>query len=252
MDAVGQSLAMKTSISHKILLITRTQDYGIPRVTPSTKDVKSKLVGKLMLEGQRERLKLFATLERVPDGSSLSGLIYESLAHHALGTNINLQLVPMKLNEPSKGKRLPPWYSSHQFAYDSLETLHRNALQQTINFRFRPKAISEYGDGTDVVSGTYYIPRSKNQVELDSFIHADDGCLYIFRFTISSDHDVNPKMEQYLKQISPMISNSNWRFVFVTPSQSTLISPQSRGRERAGSRFFSAILAPAITANPQC
>ncbi len=251
MDAEGRSLAMNTTISHKILLITRsTQAYGIPRVTPITKYVKSKLIGKLMLEGQRERLKLFATLEHVPDGRSLPGLIYESLAHHVLGTNIDLQLVPMKLIEPSSGRRLPPWYSNHDLASDSSKVLRRNALQQTINFRFRPKAISEYGDSTNVVSGTYYIPRSKNQVGFDSFIHADDGFLYIFRFTISSDHDVNPKMEQYLKRISPMISISKWRFVFVAPSQSTLKSSQSR--ERAGLRLFSAILAPAITASPQC
>ncbi len=138
----------------------------------------------------------------------------------------------VKLNEPSEGKRLPQWHSSHQFVSDSLEALHHNALQQTINFRFRPKAISEYGDSTDVVSATYYIPRSKNQVGFDSFIHADDGFLYIFQITISSDHDVNPKMEQYLKRISPMISK--WRFVFVTTSQSTLISLQSRGQRGLG------------------
>ncbi len=146
----------------------------------------------------------------------------------------------VKLNEPSEGKRLPQWHSSHQFVSDSLEALRHNALQQTINFRFRPKAISEYGDSTDVVSATYYIPRSKNQVGFDSFIHADDGFLYIFQITISSDHDVNPKMEQYLKRISPMISK--WRFVFVTTSQSTLISLQSRGQELAGFSLFSAIL----------
>ena len=65
-----------------------------------------------------------------------------------------------------------------------------------------------------VESGTYYIPRSKNQVGFDSFICAD-GFLYIFQFTLLSNHDINPKMAKYLTRISPI---SEWRFVFVTPS----------------------------------
>src|SRR5258708_14301605 len=191
-----------------------------------------------MLEKRWRRLDLLASLEAVAEGSVLPGLLYESLGHNVLGTNIDFQLVPMvKLDKPSEGNTLPQWHSSHRFVSDSLEALRQNA----ISFRYTPKAISGYeGDSTNVESGTYYIPKSKNQKGFDSFIHAD-GFLYIFQFTRLSNHDINPKMAKYLTRISPI---SEWRFVFVTPSQSTLKSPQSRCQELAGLRLFSVILHP--------
>ncbi len=229
------------STSDKIFLISRMEHFqGIPRVVAISENVKNLLVRKLMLEKRWRRLDLFAFFEAAPEGTVLPGLIYESLGHDVLGTNIDLQLVPMvKLDKPSEGNTLPQWHSSHGFISDSLESLRQNALQQTISFRFMPKAMSGYeGDSTNVEYGTYYIPRSKSPVGFDSFIHAD-GFLYIFKFTTSPNHDINPKMVNYLTRISPI---SEWRFVFVTPSQSTLKSPQSRCQDLAGLRLFSAML----------
>ncbi len=78
------------------------------------------------------------------------GFIYESLTHDVLGGNIDLTLVPMmKLDEPSEGKTLPQWHSSHIFVRDSLEVLRQEALQQAINVWFAPNA-TLYSHGCDV------------------------------------------------------------------------------------------------------
>ncbi len=76
-----------------------------------SENVKKHLVLKLMLEKRWRRLDLLASLEAVPEGSVLPGLLYESLGHNVLGTNIDFQLVPMvKLDKPSEGNTLPQWH----------------------------------------------------------------------------------------------------------------------------------------------
>ncbi len=88
-------------------------------------------------EQRNKQLDFYRDLECLPYGRPLAGLIYESLVHQMLAININLELVPMvRLDGHTEGG-LSQWYSSHQVLdFDSLEALHKGALQQTIKIQF--------------------------------------------------------------------------------------------------------------------
>jgi len=231
-------------VSHKIVLVSRTQDFELAQITPITSYVKSRLVRKLQDEERNRRLRFYSDLERVPGGRPLAGLIYESLAHQILGANINLHLMPMvKLGGHTAEGKSPQWYSSHQpLENDALEALRHGTLHQTVNIQFMPSTTREWqGNNPDLAQGVYYVPKSKNQVGFDSFIYASDGFLYVFQFTISLNHGINRKMVGFFER-SMSLPMEKWRFVFIIPSGLTITCPQSRGLGRM--KLFSAVVDP--------
>src|SRR5258708_31890125 len=231
-------------VSHKIVLVSRTQDFELAQITPITSYVKSRLVRKLQDEERNRRLRFYSDLERVPGGRALAGLIYESLAHQVFEVNINLHLIPMvKLGGLTAERKLPQWHSSHQpLDNHALETLRDGALHQTVNVQFTPSTMGEcQGNNPHITQGVYYVPKSQNQVGFDSFIYARDGFLYIFQFTISSNRGINPKMIPFFER-NPSLPMEKWRFVFIIPSGLTIACPQSRGL--GGMKLFSAVVDP--------
>src|SRR5258708_3978434 len=231
-------------VSHKIVLVSRTQEFEFAQITPITSHVESRLVRRLQDEERSRRLRFYSDLERVPAGRALAGLIYESLAHQILGANINLHLMPMvKLGGRTAEGKSPQWYSSHQpLENDALEALRHGALHQTVNIQFTPSTTREFqGNNPDLAQGTYYVPKAKNQVGFDSFIYASDGYLYIFQFTISPNHGINRKMVGFFER-NMSLPMEKWRFVFIIPSGLITTCAQYRGLGQM--KLFSALVDP--------
>src|SRR5258708_10038084 len=238
-----QDLDMQ-DVSHKIVLVSRTQEIGCAQITPITSHVESRLVRRLQDEERNRRLRFYRDLERVPAGRALAGLIYESLAHQILEANINLHLMPMvKLGGRTAEGKSPQWYSSHQpLENDALEALRQGAQHQTVNIQFTPSTTREFqGNNPDLAQGFYYVPKSKNQVGFDSFIYANDGFLYIFQFTISSNHGINHKIVGFFER-NMSLPLEKYDFLFLIPSGLTITCPQSRGLGQM--ELFSAVVVP--------
>jgi len=224
------------SNSHKIFLVLRTDNLEIARVELITDYVASLLTRQWIFQKNMNRVQLLEALESVPPAGGLSGHIFEALGHHELGSNIDLELFPMvKQDNSSEGQKLPRWYSSHELCGDNWDEKREGARKNAIRFKFTPYRMAIYEGILD--PGVYYLPKSRTQAGLDAFILID-GILTIFQFTVSSNHDINPKMANFLKLLSRDRSISKRRFVFVTNSAS-LTCPQTRNAGLEGLQLFS-------------
>ncbi|KAI9446376.1 hypothetical protein H4582DRAFT_1905253 [Lactarius indigo] len=76
-----------------------------------------------------------------------------------------------------------------------------------------------------IEDGVYYTPKARNQGAFDSFIMTDQK-LYIFQFTMGSDHLIKKGILPFFSQES-LPPRANWYFVFVVLLGLEISCPQS-------------------------
>ncbi|KAH8994024.1 hypothetical protein EDB92DRAFT_1815302 [Lactarius akahatsu] len=133
---------------------------------------------------------------------ALLAVVYESLAQEILEEKIALKLVPMVQKDSSgsgRGKKFPRWHFNHG------DGANQVACATDRHYASRD------------VHRVYYTPEAQNQVAFDSFMMAD-GKLYIFQFTIGSDHPIKKGIVPFFsKKVQGVPPRADWHFVFVVP-----------------------------------
>jgi hypothetical protein len=110
---------------------------------------------------------------------------------------------------------------------------------------FQPADVVEYEGSPrgNIQEGVFYIPKSSNQVALDSFIRFHDF-FYIFQISIASKHPIKRGIVSFFSGLGALPPKDRWRFVFVIPSGNNISCPQPRRADLTqfleGIEFFSA------------
>jgi hypothetical protein len=189
-----------------------------------------------------EQVKLYESLECVEGTRPIAGVVFEVLAQKKFQNNIKLDLIPMVRRVQGMSR----WHSAHTDG--AISTSIR------IPVKVMPLSTVKYpGFGPNEINNkVYYVPEARNQVAFDSFIVVDSK-LFIFQFTISSEHRIKEgivpffSQPRYHRQLPPKAS---WHFVFVVPSgpRSELSCPHPREDElkelMIEMKLFSAVTDP--------
>ena len=169
---------------------------------PITHAVELELRNQLRKATRTAQIKLYKSLARVEGTRRIASLVFESLAQGTLQKLIKLNLVPMVKRRSSTGKKLFRWHSAHGDSA-SLSSMPPSCI--------KPNYTEVYSgsDPVQIKDRVYYVLEASNQVAFNSFIMTDQK-LYIFQFTIGSDHPIkkgiislqNNRRRQWLTGIS--------------------------------------------------
>ncbi|KAH8976722.1 hypothetical protein EDB86DRAFT_3057817 [Lactarius hatsudake] len=234
---------------HTLILVTRLpmgrddiKKFAYGRVEPITHMIKLKLRNQLRKETRAARIKLYKSLANVKGTKRVAGVVYESLAQDMLEKKIALKLVPMVKRELGKsGRRLkfPRWHSDHG------DGANRSLVRPIDITPAETFVYPVSGLDHPIKDGVYYAPEADNQVVFDSFIMAE-GKLYIFQFTVGSDHPLKKGIVPFFSnQVPGAPPRAEWHFVFVVPPSVSEIycSPKLQDDdELAEMKLFSAVL----------
>ena len=202
----------KSDISLTILLLKRLpgDDFSLPTVEIITPTAEMAVLDQLNKDIRKELFDLHSSLARVERSRPLARIVYRMLAQERLlgESAIKLQLYPMVRRTPDGSgsiKKLPRWYANRggDPSLSLLLNLHRTGIDV-----FDPKA-------GPIKNNVYY---KLYQAAVDSFILTGNQ-LYIFQFTIATEHDINKRILTFFSQAS-LPPRSNWHFVFVIPHSS--------------------------------
>ena len=211
----------KSDISLTILLLKRLpgDDFSLPTVEIITPIAEMAVWDQLGKETRAEPLHLYYSLAPVERSRRLAGAVYGMLAQAMLlrqSAISRLHLVPMvrrMLDGSGPGKKLPRWYSNHGGDANSM-----------LSFDIRRTGIEVFDPKDPIKINVYY---KLYQAAVDSFIMSSNQ-LYIFQFTIATEHDINKGILTLFSQAS-LPPRSNWYFVFVIPPDLSEFScPQGR------------------------
>jgi hypothetical protein len=212
--------------------------YVYASLEPITHTVEVALRNQFWREEQTDQFKFYSFLtgcNELTTRTSLAGLVFKWMGYSRLRKWIKLDLFPMTKRELG-GSDQPQWHSTHGDASKTPE----------FSIDMQPTRMIAYpGSSLETIQpGAYYVLESKNQVPFDSFIIVDDT-LYIFRFSMASDHPIEPDILSFLPQVL-LLSRLEWRYVFVVPprSETSCRQPQDNLLLRVpkGTRLFSAAL----------
>jgi hypothetical protein len=235
--------------SHSLFLVKRTNVDNLRKasIEPISLSVKSELQKQIQHQSQGEQIRLYEHFARVSGSMPVAGLVFESMVQSKLRKRVSLELIPMvkrrsdestNSTEGSKGKKIPQWHSDHPDHSSSFSgtqgTLspkrpHAHLPSQSDNYSitFSPAKTVEYevSELNKIEHNEFYVPKSSNQVALDSFIILN-GYLYIFQITIASSHSIKPGMVPFFSKLISLPPKTMWLFVFVIPPGSKITCPQ--------------------------
>ena len=212
----------KPDISLTILLLKRLpgNDFSLPTVEVITPAAEMVVRDQLNKDSSRSDLfRLYPSLARVEQSRRLADIVYGMLAQESLlreyGT-FRLQLYPMVRRTPDGSgpiKKLPRWYSNQGHG-------------DIASFGIYPTGIDTFDPKAGPIKNNVYY--KSYQAAFDSFIMVNNQ-LYIFQFTVATEHDVNKGILTFFSQAS-LPPRANWYFIFVIPSNlSEFGCPQGRG-----------------------
>ncbi|KAI9442568.1 hypothetical protein H4582DRAFT_1295642 [Lactarius indigo] len=198
--------------SHTLVLLKRLSrdNFSLGRLEPITHMAKLGVRNQLRKEERAARITLYKSLANVEGARRIAGAMYESLAQDLLEKKIALKLVPMVQRGSSgsgRGKRLPRWDSNH--GDDANPSFVRLIDITPVETFIYPVS----GLDHPIKDRVYYAPDTQNQVEIDSFIMAE-GKLYIFQFTIGSDHPIKKGIVPFFSKKIPgaLPPTADWLF----------------------------------------
>ncbi|PFH47854.1 hypothetical protein AMATHDRAFT_151083 [Amanita thiersii Skay4041] len=235
------------AISRKICLISRRDKENVRSaviVSPITPFIKSRLANRLRSLERSELIRLYKHFSNVPESRVFAGLYFEVTGQQCLQDGATLELLPMVKLPSSRSKTKPQWYSSHVVIEDeTLEAFRKQVLKEQKSLTIpQGLPVEEYtGNCTSIAPNVIYVPASKNQVAFDSFILMD-GLLYLFQFSIASNHDIKPGLLDFIHKTSGCPSIDNCCFVFIHPPDHVLVCPQPWRLEMQKLCPFSAVL----------
>jgi hypothetical protein len=147
--------------------------------------------------------------------------------------------------EKERRPPLPQWHTAHRTLSGNLELFRQGALFRKRNLSVNPTAVIEYTQTyiteKGIADGIFYIPASKNQVALDSFI-MHEGILYLFQFTTEQSHNIRDGLLSFLTKGSGFSPSENIRFIFVIPGDVVMKTLFARSAELAKIPLYSFIV----------
>jgi hypothetical protein len=170
-------------------------------------------------QGVHELIRTVRNLHSLDFSRGVSGIIFENICHQKFRDEIRITYLPMVRLVRDNPINKVKWHSSHRtFKNQELEGFRREASRDhCYTLHLRPSKIIQYDDERiSLQSDTYYIPRRANEVAFNSFI-CHEGILYIFRFTVSKEHDINDKPNSWFAKCTNVPKPDNWRYIFVVP-----------------------------------
>ena len=234
-DTEFHTLFLMRRVSKKDLIranedVSDGNNFSHGYLEPITHVVKMELRNQFRKESRAAQIQLYRRLVNVEGTRRIAGLVFESLAQSMLEKKITLMLVPIVKRESGgsgQGKKLPRWHSNHG---DGAEPSSVRLID------ISPAGTFVYpGSSLDQIEDmVYHVPEAQNQVAFDSFILAGQK-LYIFQFSIASDHPIKKGIIHFFRQGS-LPRRADWHFVFVVPPglRSEISCPQPRDSDLKG------------------
>ncbi|KAH9043153.1 hypothetical protein EDB85DRAFT_1885551 [Lactarius pseudohatsudake] len=226
MDTVSETIFLLKRVPKKELRQANLDDSDdmdlvYSSLEPLSLGIKVVLQNLLWYEPRSEQLRLYKHLADLEGTRYITGLVFRALGHSKLQSTTRLELVPMvkRGSGPSGGSgKLPRWHSDHGSGANpsSVRQIDFAAVDLDL-YSSRPCQIKD---------GVYYSPIARNQEAFDSFLMADQK-LYIFQFTIGSDHLIKKGILS-LFSLESLPPRANWHFVFVVPPGLEISCPQPR------------------------
>jgi hypothetical protein len=218
-------------VSHKICLIRRIKrrnwDSTSAIVCPISEPVAKALASQFEKFDQDELLDMWRRFSRLPDARGMSGSIFEAYVQQQFRRQINFDAEPMRRGTRSNSR----WYASFsQWAPKSATSSVQSIPRIIIN---APETVVYQEGKLKVETDTYYIPRSGQQVALDSFI-VHEGFLYIYSCAAGSTHGIKDEVVAFLQECEGVPSEDCWRFIFVVPDDLPSFSCPASSNEVIG------------------
>jgi hypothetical protein len=181
-----------------------------------------------MKEDWKDQFIAYGHLATHPRLKQLAGHVFESMAQLQLQKEVALDLVPMT-RQPALGRNKAKWIIAPKVtataASSSIASNVRDAVNTPILIKFTPEGTEVYTGPTptNILPNIFYLPKSLNQPAFNFFILADE-VLYIFQFSIASEHEINPSIMDFFPHAT--LKEALWRFIFVVPPDETLELPE--------------------------
>jgi hypothetical protein len=228
LEMLKMSRDIQLDLSHRIFLLLRRHVTNFQEfvLEPITYAIGRQLTFRLMQLERMSQLLAYIHLERVPESRPMAGFVFESMAQLQFQKEINLDLIPMVELLPDDRRTNALWTSVPSSIAPNLAAI------STIFIQYSPERTVQYQGSVlnESQPDVYYLPRSSNQVGLDSFILINQ-ILYIFQFSIAGSHPIKAGIMDFFSQpsLNAMLQGMEWRFVFIIPPGETILCPRSRG-----------------------
>jgi hypothetical protein len=237
--------------SHKLFLIRRTraaETDSLAFVSVITDTITMKMAASFRQLKRADKVRVYHIAVANPGSRALGGTIYEPFCQEQFKTRIQLEYLPMvRLPDAAGSKTKHQWHTSHTMLQAKLEELRRLALARKGNLFVEPNAVVEYTEDylrtQTIQDGTFYIPKAKNQVALDSFI-IHDGILYLFQFTVGTHHTIKDGLISFIQGgTQGFPSWENVRLISIIPGEVVMKTPFAHSDELAKISLYSSVFA---------
>ena len=205
------------TLSHKICLVRRMRgstpgDRGFTTEFISA-GVRQKVVQRLEHFSDEQLLDMWTMFSKLGNARGMTGPIFEALVHRRFRRCINLDATPMFRSNRANSR----WHASFSTKRPSSATVY-GVAQQNFSLQVDVGMTHVYDTTTTLIikPDIYYLPRSGQQVALDSFI-LNGEYLNIFQCTGGQAHDIKGGIGSFLASCSGLPDRTKWRFLFVVP-----------------------------------
>lgn len=206
------------SPSYWLCLVRRSESLGSPftveLISPS---VRRLLLTQLWKWKVIDHIDMVVRFARISGGAGWSGVMSESLQQHLFSNKICVVAEQMFRTGSARSCWQPAF---GDFSASPLLRKAREAVQPitiTLDIRMLALRVYQHGERLTIQENIYYVPLSKNEVAIDSFIvHA--GNLYLFQFASGAERSVNLGLVDRLAQFSGLPAAENQYLIFVIPN----------------------------------
>lgn len=225
-DHISKATQLSFSeVPHTIFMVKRTDlnDLQTMTIIPASPAIGIRLKSKVRALQHAEQIQLYEWWASVEPSRWMAGLVFKSLARSMLQRRVALKLVPIQKRSLGPGKEMR-WVSicedqmSHTTRAPDADSKWKNEVSTSANqsstgpvgahssitVDFSPREIVEYEDEEitiqqEEIEGVFFVPKLTNQIVFDSFI-VFDGVLYIFQFTIATEHNIKQGLMSLLSR----------------------------------------------------
>jgi hypothetical protein len=182
--------------------------------------VEQQVVQRLKEFSDDQLLDMWTNFSKFGDAQGMTGSIFEAFVHRRFRTRIDLDAMPMVRSNHANSR----WHASFSTKRPHSATVHGVAQQVfSLQIDVDNKIVYDTTTKLSIQPDIYYVPRSGQQVALDSFM-LYGGYLNMFQCTGHHDHNIKGGLDDFLASCSGLPPRTNWRFVFVIPDDLVLFS----------------------------
>ncbi len=205
------------ALSHIICLIRRMPGSALGDRCVTTDlisvEVKQQAVQRLEEFSDDQLLDMWTNFSKFGDAWGMTGPIFEVFIHQRFRTHIDLDTTPMVQSTRANSR----WHALFSTKRPQSATVHGMAKQDfSLQVDVGNTFVYDTTTTLSIRPDVYYVPRSGQQVALDSFI-LHGGYLNVFQCTGGHGHDIKGGLYDFLASCSGLPPRTNWRFVFVVP-----------------------------------